>query len=73
MSYATSTPGTFETSRLGQRIVGRWPELGLRLARLRQFRATVAELDSLTDRELADIGMHRSDIRDIAREHVYPR
>lgn len=29
--------------------------------------ATFAELDALTDRELADIGFHRADLRRIAR------
>ena len=73
MSYATPTTRAFETTWLGQRIVGRWPELGVRLALLRQYRATIAELEMLSDRELADIGMHRSNIREIAQEHVYGR
>jgi uncharacterized protein YjiS (DUF1127 family) len=32
------------------------------------YRETVRELQSLSERELADLGVHRSDIRDIARQ-----
>ena len=34
-------------------------------------RRTVAELNSLTDRELADLGIHRADIRQIAIQAAY--
>lgn len=47
-------------------------------ARLRQvfadyrlYRKTLAELESLNDRELADLGISRLSIREIARESVY--
>ena len=36
----------------------------------RLFRKTLDELQSLSDRELADLGMSRLSIRDIARESV---
>lgn len=44
-----------------------------RSARLEQqrFNQTFRELDNLSDRELADIGVRRGDIEDIARAHVY--
>ena len=48
------------------------------MARLRQvfaqyrlFRQTVDELEKLNDRELADLGISRLQIGDIARESVY--
>lgn len=43
-----------------------------REARLEQqkFNQTFRELDRLSDRELADIGIRRGDIEDIARAHV---
>ena len=71
MAYTTHPSRTFETTWLGQRVLSRWPELSARLALYRKYRATLEELDMLTDRELADIGMHRSNIREIARAHVY--
>ncbi len=36
----------------------------------RQYGAAVRELSSLNDRELADIGIHRSEIPRIALEHI---
>ena len=37
----------------------------------RLYRSTIAELDALNDRELADLGISRLSIRDIARDSVY--
>ncbi len=73
MAYAPHPTRTFETTWLGQRLVSLWPALGDHLVQYRRYRATLEELSMLTDRELADIGLHRSNIRDIAREHVYGR
>jgi uncharacterized protein YjiS (DUF1127 family) len=42
-------------------------------AKAREYQTTFNELDALCDRELADIGLRRGDIADIAREHVYGR
>jgi uncharacterized protein YjiS (DUF1127 family) len=39
-----------------------------RLARHRRYTRTIKELTFLSDRELADLGIHRADIRRIARE-----
>jgi uncharacterized protein YjiS (DUF1127 family) len=39
-----------------------------RIARYRRYNRTVKELSFLSDRELADLGIHRVDIRRIARE-----
>ncbi len=36
-----------------------------------QYNRTVAELGSLADHELADIGVRRCDIADIAHEHAF--
>jgi uncharacterized protein YjiS (DUF1127 family) len=38
------------------------------LARRRMFSQTAGELNALTDRELADLGIHRADIRQIAMQ-----
>lgn len=41
------------------------------LADHRAYLATYNELDALSDRELADIGLSRLNVRDVARETVY--
>ncbi len=37
----------------------------------REYHRTLAELNAMSDRDLADIGITRLSIRDIAREAVY--
>lgn len=37
----------------------------------RSYQATLAELKSLTDRQLADLGLGRSGLRAVARRAVY--
>lgn len=37
----------------------------------REYKRTYAQLSRLTNRELADIGVRRCDIADIAHQHVY--
>lgn len=34
----------------------------------RRYRSTVAELNRLSNRELSDLGIHRADIRAVARQ-----
>ncbi|KAF0675444.1 DUF1127 domain-containing protein [Profundibacterium mesophilum] len=43
-------------------------DLSRRWARYRMFRRTVSELSELSNRELADLGLHRSSIRAIAAD-----
>ena len=40
-------------------------------ARYKTYRTTVNELESLTSRELADLGLHRSMIKSTAMEAAY--
>lgn len=41
------------------------------LSDYRLYRATIAELSALSERELSDLGIHRSMIRSIARQAIY--
>lgn len=41
------------------------------LADHRLFRETIEELSQLSDRDLSDLGIHRTQIREIAHESVY--
>lgn len=41
------------------------------IAQYRTYRQTYLELDALSNRELADLGMARANIRDVARSAAY--
>ena len=55
---------------LSNPAAGLFQRLAAPFKRLRAHTATIHELSRLNDRELADIGLHRSRIRDVAREAV---
>ncbi|WP_299148847.1 DUF1127 domain-containing protein [uncultured Tateyamaria sp.] len=42
-----------------------------RRAQNRIYRTTLGELDALSNRELADLGMHRSELKRVAWESAY--
>ncbi|MEL6450975.1 MAG: DUF1127 domain-containing protein [Pseudomonadota bacterium] len=42
-----------------------------RHAQARVYRTTMAELSALSNRELADLGMHRSELKRVAWEAAY--
>lgn len=52
-------------------ITSWWKDYTRRSAQHRSYRATVAELSKLTDKELRDIGLSRGDIHSIAMETHY--
>lgn len=52
-------------------IQGHLAQIRNRLAEYRRYRATLGELEALSDRELADLGLSRTDIRAIARQSVW--
>ncbi len=65
---ATLTHGGFNLSDLIASFVERVKE---NRARAAEYSRTYRELQSLSNRELDDIGVRRCDIADIARDHAY--
>lgn len=53
------------------RIQVRIDDVRARLAQYRVFRQTLNELGALSNRELADLGLHRSQVRRLAYEAAY--
>lgn len=49
---------------MGDTLAARWTQYQL-------YRQTRGELDALSDRDLADLGIHRADIHDIATDAAY--
>lgn len=64
ISTAPSLSLTARIRRAAEGVLHAW-------ALHREYQRTFNELDALSDHELADIGVRRSDIADIARQHVY--
>lgn len=73
MAYATQTRRAAEGASAWQWLGDLRGSLSERVAKYRLYRATLNELDSLSDRELADLGIHRADIGGIASEAAYSR
>ena len=55
---------------LGTRLRGAMADLRAARAHQTAFNRAYAELQSLTEDELIEFGMHRSDLAEIARQHV---
>ena len=66
MTYNTETG--FASISLGQRFATLRAEWAEKAARRKVFRATFKELNALSDRDLADLGLHRSAIKRVAWE-----
>lgn len=69
MAYVT-TASFARPSRAG-RSSGLIGALKAAIARRRLYAVTLAELSQLNDRELADLGMSRLSIAEVAREAAY--
>ncbi|WP_341365450.1 DUF1127 domain-containing protein [Yoonia sp. BS5-3] len=69
MAYNTET--TFAGFSFGHRFAALRTEIVEKLAKRKVYRSTVAELESLSNRELADLGLSRSMIKSIAIEAAY--
>ena len=67
MAYVTHKDHALGGASIWQPLATLKANLAQRLVQYRAYRSTVNELAMLTDRELADLGIHRADIRDIAQ------
>lgn len=68
MTYTTSQ---VSARPLGGGVAALVRTLGTALARRRMYQRTVRELNSLTPRELSDLGIHPAMIHQIAAEAAY--
>lgn len=64
---------TLSPNELPGRRNGFFARLRQAVANYREYRRVYEELDALSDRELADLGMSRHSIRDIASAAAYGR
>ena len=62
---------SFVGTGTGDRAQGFWAQFQAARAKRRVYRQTVRELVGLTDRELADLGIHRTSITTVAIEAAY--
>ena len=64
-----------ETFVAGASLTGRFAALRAQIveaaAKRKTYRVTLNELSNLTDRELADLGIARAQVKDIARQAAY--
>lgn len=71
MAYLTQSDRAAEGASLWQRLGALRTALTGRAAQHRLYRATRRELDGLGDRDLADLGIHRGQIRSVASVAAY--
>ncbi|MFN4192317.1 MAG: DUF1127 domain-containing protein [Tabrizicola sp.] len=69
MAFVNSTP--LARKGLADRLAALRDVVLMAIAQRRTYAQTVAELNALTDRELADLGISRISIPEIAREAAY--
>ena len=66
MAYLTSTTAT--GIPFGERIRALILDAFIRVKRQQLYRATFSGLSALSNRELADLGLNRSELRHVAKE-----
>ncbi len=72
MAILTNIRDTVRPGSTG-RIAAMFRSVELRMEQYRTYRRTLHELSILSERELCDLGIHRSMIRSIASEAAYGR
>lgn len=70
MAYVNSALRS-DTLSLRDLIANPFAALQLMARRRRVFVQTLTELEALSDRDLADLGLHRSMIREVAKDAAY--
>lgn len=71
MTYTTYKTATLGGTSIWQRLSEMAATLSERRAQHRAYTSTVNQLVALSDRDLTDMGIHRADIHDIARQAAY--
>lgn len=71
MATAIHSARLADAASLGQRQCGLLTNLAERFAQYRIYRSTLNELAGLSDRELGDLGFHRTTIREVAAKAAY--
>jgi uncharacterized protein YjiS (DUF1127 family) len=69
MTYSTYTG--FAGFSLGQRFAAFRADMAENAAKRKAYRTTLAELESLSNRDLSDLGISRSAIKSVAFEAAY--
>ena len=71
MAYVTHNDRALGGASIGHTLSTLTANLAHRFAQFRAHRSTLNELAQLSDRELADIGIHRANISTVARNTAY--
>ena len=69
MAYVNSTRAA--SGSIAERLAATAKSVGTALARRRMYKQTYRELNGLTERELSDLGIHRSMIAKISADAAY--
>ncbi|MGI1661077.1 DUF1127 domain-containing protein [Palleronia sp. KMU-117] len=69
MAFTQTTRGSM--APVGSAAASIFGSIAERVRRYRMYRQTLAELHTLTDRELADLGLSRSMVRSLAYQAAY--
>jgi uncharacterized protein YjiS (DUF1127 family) len=69
MAYVTTTRIAHQDGN--RRLAGLFGALKTAIAQRRVYMQTMAELNQLNDRELADLGLSRANITEVAHEAAY--